>query len=295
VTPTVSICIATKNRPDGLRTLLDSLRPVMGRADIVVVDDDDHESGRLVCAPFVPAVRYLRNAGRGIAAARNTALANVSPDQPVVFVDDDEWVSSENWLDLLIGTANATGADVVSGPVIPAYKADAPRWVINGQFHTRPRYPSGSRVRMAATNNTLVMPSFRRLMKTPFFDEAFSLTGGSDTDFFHRLVQSGGQLVWCDEATVHELVTADRTTPRWIFRRGLRSGNVLARITEREKGRCRTAVDALARIALGLGRTVFSLIRLKVPSTRDVGPLLRGLGTVQYLTGSMVHEYDVPK
>ncbi|MEM1211386.1 MAG: glycosyltransferase family 2 protein [Planctomycetota bacterium] len=91
----LSVCVATRNRPDllerGLRSLVDA-RPCP--AQVVVSDDsDDGEEAAAVCASFADEsahteIKYVRGPRVGLSANRNSCIAEAT--QPwLLFLDDD--------------------------------------------------------------------------------------------------------------------------------------------------------------------------------------------------------------
>jgi succinoglycan biosynthesis protein ExoM len=96
-----------------------------------------------------------------------------------------------------------------------------PAWLkVNGG---KPRQ-HGQVLERAATNNTLVDLRWLAAQPEPLrFDERLRYTGGSDTEFFHRLVKSGGVIKWVSDAEVTEEVPAARMTMRWQVNRKTRT------------------------------------------------------------------------
>ena len=227
--PLVAVCIATCQRPAGLAATIEGLAGMRlsglaaAAVEIIVVDNSPSQRTRAVCealASISPyGIRYIEEPRRGIAAARNRAVSSVSPScEFIAFIDDDECPVSE-WLDELLTMQGATGADVVTGPVIPELGADTPAWVVDGHFHDRPRYPNGTAIDFARTGNVLVRAELLRALP---FDERTALAGGEDTLLFARLRENGCRFVWADRAVVHETIPPSRTTAAWILLRAFR-------------------------------------------------------------------------
>ena len=288
----VVIAVATYRRPDLLADLLDSLeRVTYERFRVIVIDNDAQASGRHVAEGSELVLDYSVEAHPGIAAARNAALDRLLPsDEFIVFVDDDERVTSD-WLEKLLETQRAEQADVVAGPVISVFPEETPRWVLRGNFIQRARFATGSIALSPATNNTLVRVALLRERGFPRFDESFSMTGGSDTEFFRRLRNSGARMVWCDEAVVYEDVPVSRTTFAWIFRRGVREGNVSGRLRLASVGRPRLFLEGISRIVLGAIRQCISFITLRGLRARDIAYITRGLGWIGASRDRLVVEY----
>lgn len=291
----VVIAVATYRRPDLLSELLRSLEHVAtGRFRVIVIDNDAEGSGRKAAESSELALDYSVEAHPGIAAARNAALDRLLPsDNFLVFVDDDERVTSD-WLEKLLTTQQTEKADVVAGPVISVFPPETPKWVTQGKFIQRARFATGSIALSPATNNTLVRIAFLRDVGFPRFDESFSMTGGSDTEFFRRLRNSGARMVWCNEAIVYEDVPLARTTFAWIFRRGVREGNVSGRLRLASVGRSRLFLEGVSRILLGTIRQCASFITLRGLRARDIAYITRGLGWIGASRDRLVVEYARP-
>jgi hypothetical protein len=266
---------------------------------ILVVDNDPDRSGEPVCAASgVTALRYVHEPVPGIAAARNRALAEAERDDVLVFIDDDERPGPD-WLAQLLATFARTGRVGVVGPVVSTFAVALDPWVVAGRFFDRRRLATGSLVEVAATNNLLL--DLHRVRSCGVrFDEAFGLSGGSDTLFVRSLVQVAGPLVWCAEAPVTDVVPPARCTRGWVTRRAFRMGNSWSRTglaLERTRGnrlRCRIRLTAggAARLTVGLVRllagTVMPDVGRRACGTRT---LLRGMGMLAGAWGYTYVEY----
>lgn len=303
----VAVAVLTFRRPQDLAELLPALQDQQvavgsgGRwsVQVLVVDNDPDRSGEPVCAASgVTGLRYVHEPVAGIAAARNRALAEAARDDVLVFIDDDERPGPD-WLPRMLSTYEETGRVGVVGPVVSSFTAPLSPWVAAGRFFDRRRLATGSPVDVAATNN-LLLDLHRVRACGVRFDEAFGLSGGSDTLFVRELVRAAGPLVWCDEAPVTDVVPAARCTRAWVTRRAFRTGNSWSRtavVLERGPGsrlRRRTTLTAAgtARLAAGLLRllagTVLPDLGRRARGTRT---LLRGAGMVTGAWGYTYLEY----
>jgi glycosyltransferase involved in cell wall biosynthesis len=229
---TIAVCALTYRRPEGLARLLDGLAALTFGGEVpgltvIVVDNDAEAGARQLCQPREPSypwlLKYVVEPQRGIAPARNAALANVGDAEWICFIDDDE-VPHPRWLDELLGIQRRFNADVVGGPVIPHFPKAPPSWILKGRFFDYNRYPTGTRVPYAYTNNVL----FRARILTDLalrFDDRWALMGGEDRRFFQRVGMAGYKIVWADEALVTEWVPESRVRVRWVLQRGFRYGN----------------------------------------------------------------------
>lgn len=311
----LTIAVLTYKRPgdiaETLPLLIDQAATVQDRVSsvsVLVIDNDPLASAKDIVGsiaaerPEVP-LRYHVESVSGITAGRNRALAEAEAanDDLLVFIDDDER-PSEEWLALLLDTFEKTAAAAVVGPVISRFEVEPDEWVSAGEFFTRRRLPTGSRVEVAATNNLLLdLRVVREIGLT--FDPAFGITGGGDTMFSRTLSRTAGHLVWCDEAIVWDVVPASRVTKDWVVRRAFRSGNswtltsvaladgAVARW--RVRGAC--LAKGLVRLAGGAARAlVGTVLRSLRHRAKGVRTMARGAGMVSGLFGYSYKEYRRP-
>jgi glycosyltransferase involved in cell wall biosynthesis len=305
----VRIAVLTYQRPQDIGAALprllaqaESVECDSVHCDIVVVDNDPEGSARDFVTAFGAdhpgIVHYQHEAEPGISAARNRALASAADCDLLVFIDDDERPCL-NWLALLLETYQAHASAAVVGPVISEFEVQPDAWVQAGRFFDRRRLPTGTEVKVAATNNLLLDLHQIRAYGLDF-DPQFGISGGGDTMFTRSLYQNGGKLVWCDEAIVLDVVPTARTTRDWVIRRALRSGNSesstslkLAR-SHRERGLVRLKLTGrgAGRIVAGGARlgvgTVTSSLRHQA---RGLRTLTRGAGLLSGAWGYVYREY----
>jgi GT2 family glycosyltransferase len=99
----ISLIVATKDRPDDLRKLLESLRrQVVGPAEIVVVDAS-REPVELVMADYPElTTRYLRHWPPSAAAQRNAGIQACNPTATLIgFADDDTTFEPQAFANML--------------------------------------------------------------------------------------------------------------------------------------------------------------------------------------------------
>jgi len=297
----VAVCVLTYKRPQGLGRLLDTLAELDLDATIdarlVVVDNDAEGSGEATVAahrhrlPF--PVTYVREPARSISLARNRAVEVAGDAEFVVFVDDDEW-PERDWLVNLVDSQRRTGADVVTAHVIPVFDSTPPDWVLAGRFFERPRHGHNERIRYATTSNVLIRRSALALVEGPF-DEAFGLSGGSDTHLFAQLREAGCSLVWCDTAPVREAIPDSRVSARWILRREYRRGQTLS-LSLRARGASpqqmvRRVGNGMWNVAAGVVATVLGLRHGRVGVLRGLHRINFGAGMLTGLAGLRHLEY----
>lgn len=267
------------------------------RSSVLVVDNDPDGGARAQVETFGSPVRYVHEPTPGIAAARNRALDEAGA-AVLVFVDDDER-PEPGWLAALLATYRASTPAAVVGPVVSRYEVEPDPWVRDGRFFDRRRLPTGTVVDVAATNN-LLLDLRHPVLAELRFDEAFGLTGGSDTLYTRALVRRGGRMVWCDEAVVLDVVPAARVTRTWVLRRAFRSGNSWSRVAlalaagpgERAKVRAVCTARGAVRCVGGAARwLVGGLTASRAHRAKGRRSLMRGAGMIAGAWGSVYAEY----
>jgi GT2 family glycosyltransferase len=262
----VAVCTITFQRPEGLRRLLTALNALTFRADrpeleVIVVDNDPECSARALCDELRSEVRwplrYDTEPRRGIPFARNKAVAcAVDTADFIAFIDDDE-VPQPTWLDELLRIQRLYDADVVTGPVVPRFPDNTPRWVVKSGLFATPRRRTGQRLHVAFTNNVLARAEVYRTVH-PGFDERMALTGGTDSHFFRRAHRAGFTIVWAAKAGVYDWIPPSRTRFRWLVQRAFRAGNSMTIIHMDMRRSLLTAIvqAVKAGVWMGLGLLV---------------------------------------
>ena len=287
---------------EALPSLVRHIAAVPG-AELLVVDNDTTPSARDAVAPWTVEhpVRYVHEPRPGIAAARNRGLAEAADSDVVVFIDDDER-PRDGWLAALLSTYERERATGVAGAVVSVYDAPPDAWISAGRFFDRLRHPTGTELEVVATNNLLLDVSVLRGWGLQL-DEAFGLTGGSDTVLSLEIRARGGRLVWCDEAVVEDVVPAARATRSWVLRRAFRMGNTgsRARIHVASGSRARAAVRitmaarGLARVAGGAAAAAWGAVSGSLARrARGVRTMVRGAGMTLGAFGYVYAEYARP-
>jgi succinoglycan biosynthesis protein ExoM len=230
----ICVCICTYKRPDLLKRLLYKLQGQktedLYNYSIVVVDNDSEESGRHITELWSQqskiSIRYFVEPEQNIALARNKAVENAIGDF-IAFIDDDEF-PKEDWLLNLYKAINAYRAEGVLGPVIPYFDKEPPRWIIRGKLCERKSFPTGTILKNpkdTRTGNVLLSKNIFD-EKSSHFDPAFGRTGGEDVNFFKKQIQKGKTFIWCNEASVYEIVPPVRFKRSFFVKRALLRGIV---------------------------------------------------------------------
>ncbi len=302
----VAVCCLTFRRPVGLRRVLEGIAAL--RFDtgvtpesvrVVIVDNDPEGSGEAIVdemraeVPF--ELRYAVEARRGIPFGRNRAVAESGDVDLIAFLDDDE-APEPDWLAQLLHTAAETGADVVTGPVLPVFDERPPDWVLRGRFFDRRRHATGELLHYARTSNVLIRRDLIARWEEQPFEVAFGMSGGDDTYFFKRAYLDGATIVWADEAVVREWVPVTRVSVRWMLKREFRRGNTLSlclrMLQDSPARRVRRVVGGLGQIARGVVTVPFGLVRGREVAVAGLKRIWFGAGLIGGLTGSVVSEYS---
>ena len=204
----VSVVVATRNRPERLRALLDSLAAQAGPAfELIVVDD---ASDVPVAAGRARVIRVPVHSGPG--PARNAGWRAAGGDL-IAFIDDD-CTARSGWLAAL-AAAHARDADaVIQGRTEPD-PAEAPRLAA---FTRSQSVTSGPGPWFQTCNIAYPRALLERLGG---FDESFGDDPGEDTDLAWRAIESGARVVFEPAApawhAVHEpgALALVRASQKW--------------------------------------------------------------------------------
>ncbi len=242
----IAVTIATYKRPQSLQRLLNALaaeiESLYSRSNnqltlriFIAENDMDKCEGAAVVAScaqqFACQVSCISEPRRGVSAIRNTVTASALEWHPdfILFIDDDEWPAS-HWIEKMIETADCYTADIVSGPVLPAYETPPPKWIQEGKFFEDPHYETGEFPDIKRTSNLLIRTSWLNdkslFHQNNWFNEALGRYGGEDSMLIELLLAQGAKHVWCNEATVTEFIPRERQTIQYLARRAYRFGNV---------------------------------------------------------------------
>jgi succinoglycan biosynthesis protein ExoM len=273
----ICVCICTFNRPELLRRLLSSLAEQetsdLFDYSIVVVDNDRTESARRTVESSAHesniSINYYAEPEQNIALARNMAVAHASGDF-VAFIDDDETPIDE-WLLRMHSALLRYGVDGVLGPVKPLFEVMPPEWTVEAGFFERANYEHETGFildwRQTGTGNVLIRRPILDEVSGPFRREFGS--GGEDLDFFRRAMGLGKVFVWCEEATVYEIIPGERTRLSFQLRRALLRGKAsLAHRSGRAFGILKSLAacgvyTTLLPVFLVMGRHVFMKYLIK--------------------------------
>lgn len=284
----VDVLVCTYKRPELLKDTLEGIENANDEGllvRVIVVDNDDKESARELVESYSPNSRfdyiYLTQPVQNISITRNCALDAANGDY-VALIDDDE-VPEPMWIRNLVETAETYRARLVFGPVISKYVENIPQWIIDGRFFEfRARYSTATKISLLGMRTGNVLICGKLLSRTQArFDPRLGLSGGEDYDFFQRLVATGVEGIWCDEAPVHEWVPQNRATVEWLLKRAFRIGSVdgFSRRRSSKVSRISTVLlKGLALFIIGSFKAASLCLFSKHRSVKALQKLSLGLG-----------------
>jgi len=119
--PKITVVVCTRERPEGLRTCLQSvLAQEYPNFSVLVVDNapETDQSQSVVEGLSAPAVQYVVEPRKGLSWARNKAI-EVVDEGILAWIDDDE-IADPHWLaELARGFYDHPEADAVAGVMVP--------------------------------------------------------------------------------------------------------------------------------------------------------------------------------
>ena len=284
--PRVSICIATYKRPRLLGELLSALNGLSLDDDqfsdlrLIVVDNDAAQSARAALSAWSDRwpLDYVVEPSRGVATARNAAIAaGLDRSDYLAFIDDDE-VPDPNWLASLLAVALEEEASLVFGPVdrlLPNQTQD--------------------RIERPTAGNLLISSKIFNHSGLRF-DPAFDRSGGEDLMFFQTAKAAGFSATMAQDARVREHVPASRIDLSARLLGRFQDGNIRALIDTMDGAKVTTR---LARFGSGVSRLGWGLLRLPTfpfvggPQRVEVlGDVLWGAGAMAGLAGVVYNAHN---
>jgi GT2 family glycosyltransferase len=266
------VCIPCFRRPQHLRLTLESIasQRTDRRFAVVIVEND------AVRCESVPVASEFLRAGRfpglcvveprqgncqAINAAFETALATFPAATSFLMIDDDE-IASPDWLELMVRTAEATGADVVGGPVLQNFDDDLKRGLQRHPAFLPAYNVSGPVPIIYGCGNCLIKRAVFAKLGEPPFDLRFNFLGGGDVDFFTRCRRQAMKFHWVAEAVIVETVPNSRTNPSWLALRGLRIGAINYHVQRKAAQTPWSRVKLLAKMLALMPLSLFRASRL---------------------------------
>jgi GT2 family glycosyltransferase len=246
-TPTASVVIPTRARPDYLDVTLASVVPQAAKAgaEVLVVSDGPDESTAVVADGHGTQLISLSRP-RGLNAARNVAFTAVASEL-IVFVDDDVH-APPGWLEaMLAGVRSAPDHDVFGGPIRARLEGGGPR-ACGREPVPITTLDLGPEDRDApfvwGANMAIRMHAFERIGG---FDETIFVRGDEE-EWQRRYAAAGGRIRYLGGAGLDHRRSAADSTVRMLSRAAYRHGRAARRYDVR-KGTAPTLLRELRTLA----------------------------------------------
>jgi glycosyltransferase involved in cell wall biosynthesis len=222
--PTVSIIIPTYNRPQRLRTCLESLLKLEYPRelwDVIVVNDGGATSFDGLDDEFLAQlpIESLTIENSGPATARNYGTNGARGDY-IAFTDDDCEVQSD-WLLSAIETLRSTGTQVVGGTMINAYpdSISAETWQMYISFVQNQLRTADDQPLLLPSNN--IIYHRQTFIEIGGFNETFPLPAAEDFEIGYRIIAYGYSQTLTDKMNV---IHHHRSTPLGYLNQHFRYG-----------------------------------------------------------------------
>ncbi|AWK43034.1 glycosyltransferase [Photorhabdus laumondii subsp. laumondii] len=235
----VAILIPTYKRSSSLLRLLKSIEKLetSNNYTAIVADNDSSQKESFnmineIKDDFNFHIDVILVEDKNISLVRNMLLTlafETYKCDAVAMIDDDEIVSSR-WLDALIECQIQTNSDVIQGNTYPIFLDKKRKWMEKVSFYYRDLLVSDSKDINVSTCNVFIVRRVYESMKEQLFDLNFGVTGGEDTDFFHRAKQIGISCFYCRDALAYEFYDQNRANIFWVLKRSFRVGRTNYRI-----------------------------------------------------------------
>ncbi|WP_068086547.1 glycosyltransferase [Polycladidibacter stylochi] len=252
----LALAVCTKGRPEMLKNCLKSFAELIVPDNfelfLIVCDNNSEPLNSDVLTelkncvpPFLP-IEFVHQPIPGIPFARNKALLTAINKQPhwIAFIDDDERIDSQ-WLIEMSKAISQWDADVYHG-----WTQSLPAASTNVQtIKLKNKRPSGSILKTAGTDNVLFKSCLVNGEKSNLkFNEKMQFSGGTDIEFFYRVTDQGGQIIWVPEAITRERIPESRLTIRYQAKRAYSVAAVHAYIATQRHGKSKAIARMLPKV-----------------------------------------------
>lgn len=241
----VTICIPTYKRPGMLKKLIQSIaqckidKLIINNVNIVVVDNDIDKTAEFIMQEnniFVNdfcQLHYYNFPAKGISNVRNELLRKAGLFNPdfIVFIDDDEYVTSE-WLNELVSTIINNNSDAARGPVLAVMDNSVSEYI--SCWFKRENYRNNSQIFSLTTGNLILRVASLKKYDV-WFDSRFNIIGSSDTYFGCQILKKGAKINWAANAITYETIPEKRANLKWLIKRIYRLSSTYTYVVKMEK------------------------------------------------------------
>ena len=297
------IGIATYKRPIMLKKLVLSIigcninKSSIKDVNIIIVDNDIDKTAEIAvnelkerfCNSY--KMDYFNHPAKGISNVRNELIKKASLLNPdfIVFIDDDEYVTSE-WLNELVKTIINNNSDAVRGPVLAVLDKSVPEYI--SYWFKRESYADNAQIYSLTTGNLIL--KYTSLKKYDvWFDSRFNIIGSSDNYFGVQILKKGAKINWSANAITYETIPKNRANLKWLIRRIYRLASTYTYVLKLSKENLKVIkkiLVSLIYIILGVVTVIIILIPVK-KKYWGILKLTEGIGGIAGLGNLMYKEY----
>lgn len=299
----ITICIATYKRPEMLTNLIQTIikcnldRTLIKDVNIIVVDNDIDKTGEFAIEEqkrlFYNLIRidYYNYPVKGITNVRNVLIKKASLLNPdfIVFIDDDEYVTSE-WLNELVKTITDNNSDAARGPVIAVLDKSVSEYV--SCWFEREKYQNNSRIYSLTTGNLILR--FTSLKEFDvWFDSRLNITGSSDSFFGSQILKKGAKINWAANAITFETIPKNRANLKWLIKRIYRLSSTYTYVAKLEKEYLKLLKKIIVSFiytTLGVGALILILFPIR-KKYWGILKLTEGIGGITGALNILYKEY----
>jgi GT2 family glycosyltransferase len=194
---------------------------------LLVINGTDlkHEFGPEVIVRFEPQ--------KGYSNVRNRAIAELTENSSIIFIDDDE-LPTLSWFNNLVDMHEKHPLDLVFGPVFPESGMGASSYR-NKFVSYFSKMADGALARQASTANLLIPASLLNLGLIRF-DPLFNTSGSEDTDLSFRLRRRGIKIRFAKHALIYEVQQCERFESEYLESRFIKDISNYSLVIRRNSG-----------------------------------------------------------
>lgn len=266
----LTVIVATSNGADRLPGALDSVLNQSLPAslyEIIVVDNNSTDRTPAVVSKYIQRVgdrvRYVLEPAPGLGNARH-AGARAARGAILCYLDDDA-VAAPTWLSSIRDAFRKSDVGLVGGRILPRYEIDPPAWLERLWYATASGKSLGQLSLLDFGDQAReIDPDFvwgcnYAVRKTALIEaggfhpdalpaEFIRYRGDGEIGLSRKIRQQGYRAWYHPDAAVHHIISADRLTPRYFFRRQFNQGISDSYAHIRKEGppnRCEVSRDLL--------------------------------------------------
>lgn len=215
-----------------------NLNILTNNVKIIIMDNDSAHSAEKTVKDFKVEIEkpvqieYHCYPKKGLSNVRNELLRRSfeTNSDYIVFIDDDEFVSV-NWLIELLLTINSNEGDMAMGPVIPVFEENVSEYI--ECWYKKPYYNNNANLGKIATNNLIIRVK-SLISHQIWFDKRFNETGAEDTYFGLQMLKKGSKAYFSSNAIVYETIPKNRANLSWLMKRFFNGANTYTYILKIE-------------------------------------------------------------